>query len=502
MKAISIGACVAILAIATTANAQSLPAGWIEVPGIGAKKYEHSGNATILAVEMSKKKMTLQSYFPVAQKQTAKSVSCPSLAKAVPVSIFDGQAMFASAKEHNGSCFLLVGVKGNKLYTKVAIERIGGETNVVGFAKQLLASDIGHAIAPLQPLIAAGPPPTGKAYMDIEGVEPGFPSNYVTTSNCVTFEDIAQFQTVYLAANIAPETRNMLTKKIEEIGAVRVVPNAQAAEFLVEVVTEENGTRLALWAVNQRPIKGKPGTRCNIMPNTKPMARQVVDDLGQYMAVMKSSRRGTTIISPYRMSPTGFPDYISGPYKDKMLCYKKIPNEEILQFKTIYIADNTPPDLRDMLTTAISATGKYTVVGDAMDANYLVTFDRSIQSDTTKYKDPDRYETVSDDPDGAAMGLPTNSSEVFIPGQVTYKTTRFEISNLSVYGVKHPQKPGEIGIVCGIFSKQASKIKGLAGLAMKNPSKKVTAALVKFLNDPDLSYGDYSPELLEILSQN
>jgi hypothetical protein len=506
MKAVSIRVLAIMLAVAAphiSLTAQNMPAGWSEVPGIGGKKYEFPGSAMILALERPQKKLTLKKYFPMLQKQTASSSNCPALASTIAEPIFEGQALFAFSQEGVGRCFVLAGISNGVLYTKVAIERNGGNTNVESFAKQLLASDMGYAYSPTpKASVAAAAPmvlPKPKLPLGVKTATTGFPANYTVTSNCVTFQDIAQFQKVYLAGNLDLETREMLTNKIAQIGSVQITPDAKVAEFLIEVVPDQGGTRLALWAVGSRPSGKTLGTRCDVMPNIKPTAQQVVDELGQYLTIMGSSRRGPgkAVVSPYRMSPTGFPDYINGPYRDRVLCYKRIPNEEILQFKNIYIAANTPPDLRNMLTTAINGTGRYNVVDDAMDANYLVRLDRDMVTQTDTSKEPDRIATVDNDPTGTAMGMPADTSQVFIPGAVTTTKTRFELGKLSLMAVKHPDKPGDIGVVCGLFFKEASKIKGLKGIGMKNPGKKMTAELIKFLNNPDLSYSDYPPAVLE-----
>jgi hypothetical protein len=492
----------------TSVSAQNMPEGWSEVPGIGGKKYEFPGSAMILALERPQKKLTLKKYFPILQKETATNSSCPILASAAVEPIFDGQALLAFSQEGIGRCFVLAGISNGILFTKVAVERNGGNTNVESFAKQLLATDMGYAYSPTpkEAIAGAAPvaPPKPKLALGVKTATTGFPTNYTVTSNCVTFQDIAQFKSVYLAGNMDTETRAMLINKITQIGSVQITPDAGTAEFLVEVLPDQAGSRLALWAVGSRPEGKMLGTRCNVMPNIKPTARQVVDELGQYLAIMGSSRRGPgrAVISPYRMSPTGFPDYINGPYRNKILCYKKISNEEILQFKNIYVAANTPPDLRNMITSAVNGIGRYNIVDDAVNANYLVTLDRDLQIETNTYKEPDRYVSHDKSPEMTAMGMPADNEEVFIPGKVTKKTTRFEISNLTIMGVKHPEKPGDIGVVCGIFSKQASKIRGVEGWAMKSPGKKMTAELIKFLNNPDLSYSDYPPEILEVLAKD
>ncbi len=468
----------------------------------------------LLAVESPQKKLALKQYFPVAQKQTAESTGCSGLRTAIAEPIFDGQAMFAFSQEESSRCFVWVGISKGKIYTKVAIERNGGKTDVIAFAQQLLAADMGYvlaanptapvlgrAIAPQTPILAKSNVPLMPAGGRTK--TPGFPSNYSEESRCMTFDELAQLQTVYLATNMEPTTRALLIDRLSDVSTMKIVPNANAADFLVEVDRVDGQAKLGLWAVASRPSGNKAGVRCNVMPNTKPTTEQVVNELGQYLTIIGGSRRGPgkAVVSPYRMSPTGFPDTINGPYDDRILCYKRIPNEEILQFRTIYIAANTPPDLRSMLANAIAATGKYTVVDDAMDANYLVRFDRSLTTETTKYKEADRIATVDNDPTGTAMGMPSDTSEVFIPGAVTYKTRRFEVAALTVMAVKHPEKPGARGTVCGIYSQSESKIKGLAGLAMKNPGKKVTAALVRFLNAPDLSYSDFPPVVLEAMAR-
>ncbi len=519
MRILSIWASAGLLTVASASAAQKMPSGWLEVPGIGAKKYEHSGNATILALETPQKKLTLKKYFPVAQKQTAKTAGCPGLGSAIPEPIFDGQALFAFSQEDVGRCFVLIGISNGTMFTKIAIERNGGNTNVADFAKQLLAKDLGYTIPasaiasssgtterPQTAVLAKTPVSASVPAIPIGGrtKTPGFPANYTEAQKCISYQDLVQLKTVYLATNMDISTRALLIKKLSGIGTIDIVSSPKMAELLVEVnPVADGGTQLALWAVASRPSAGKPGTRCNVMPNTKPSAQQVIDELGQYLIILGGSRRGPgkAVISPYRMSPTGFPDYVNGPYTDRILCYKRIPNEEILQFRNIYIAANTPPDLRKMLTDSIYATGKYTVVDDAMNANYLVTFDRDMISQTIRSKEPDRIATVDNDPTSTAMGMPTGTHEVFIPGQVSYSTTRFEIASLTVKGVKHPDKPGEKGVICGIYYKEASKIRGLGGIAMKNPGKKVTAELIKFLNNPDLSYSDFPPEVLEAFAK-
>jgi hypothetical protein len=474
------------------ASAQELPKGWSEVSAIGAKKYEFPGSATVLATRKIDKSATLEQFFKMAQRQTSQTAGCPLLESAIAESIFDGAAMFAFSQEGVGRCFVLVGTRSGQFFTKVAIERNGGNTNVEAFAKQLLAADLGFRVTQIAsaPIMSKAPVDSSAATVTPQGGATGFPADYNTTEKCVTFDEIAQFQKIFFAGNIAPETRAMLVNSVSKTGSMQIVSNASAADFLVEVAPEKNGTRLSLWAVASRPVAGKPGSRCNVMPVTKPTAQQAIDELSQYLTVLAGSKRGVGKVgdSASRMAQTGFPDYLNGPYKHKNLCYKRIANEEILQFKNVYVAADTPPDLRSMITSAITSTGRFNVVDDSLKANYLIALTRDLNSSTETFKEPDKI----------VVG---EWSETLVRGKTIKEKTDFETVGLSIMGVRHPNNAAEVGMVCGIYRVAASKVRGLSGWAMRDPGKTMTAELVKFLNKPDLTYSDYPTAVLEALAK-
>jgi hypothetical protein len=246
--------------------------------------------------------------------------------------------------------------------------------------------------------------------------------------------------------------------------------------------------QLSLWAVSRRPNAKLYGQRCQVMGAADLKLQPVVGKMIGFLWAMQGPGRG----------PRHFAS--AGRYYDKYACYKYIPDAEILAFKRVYLERDTPPDLKARIAEALKITGRYTVVDDSENADYMVSLSRREHSQIEKTQRPDIIvggEVTMDPADGS-----TSQATYRRHGGYDEKKVRFAIAELTIRGVKHPSKPGAPGLVCDIYYKEADKIKGLAGLSRKDPGQKLAGELVRFLNQPDLSYSNWPKEVLDVFYSN
>jgi hypothetical protein len=316
----------------------------------------------------------------------------------------------------------------------------------------------------------------------------GFPMDYEQTSLCGAFDNVGPFRTIYLAKNIEPDVRALLTQQLTASGVVEIIENANKADYLVEMDTRYL-MQLTLWAVSRRPNAKLYGQRCDVMGGADVKLQPVVGKMIGFLWAMQSSDRGPRHFSS------------SGRYISKYACYKYIPDAEILAFKRVYLERDTPPALAAQIAAELKAAGRYTVVANSQDADYMVSLSRREQTDVQRTQRPDIIDggPISMDPsDGSIQqGEGTRRS-----GGYDQKKVRFDIAELTIRGVKHPPKPGAPGLVCDIYYKQADKIKGLSGLTRKDPGKKLTEELLRFFAAPDLTYSQYPKQVLEVFYSN
>jgi hypothetical protein len=315
----------------------------------------------------------------------------------------------------------------------------------------------------------------------------GFPKDYEETSLCGAFDNVGAFKTIYVAKNINPDTRALVIQELKNSGVVEVTENADTADYLVEMSTEYV-MQLRLWAVGRRPTVKLPGKRCEVSGGADVKLQPVVRKMIAFLWAMQGDDRG----------PRHFAS--AGRYNSKYACYKYISDAEVLRFKRVYLERDTPPALVAQIAAELKAAGRYTVVPNSQDADYMVSLSRREQTDVQRTQRPDIIvggEVTMDPADGS-----TTQKTYRKNGGFDEKKVRFDIAELTIRGVKHPAKPGDAGLVCDIFYKQADKVKGIAGLARKDPGKKLTAELMRFLNQPDLTYSLWPKEVLNVFYSN
>jgi hypothetical protein len=316
----------------------------------------------------------------------------------------------------------------------------------------------------------------------------GFPKDYEDTTLCGAFDNVGAFKTLYVAKNIKPDIRALVIQELKSSGVVEVTENADKADYLVEMNTVYL-MQLSLWAVARRPTVKLPGKRCEVMGGADVKLQPVVRKMIGFLWAMSGTDRG----------PRHFAT--SGRYYSKYACYKYIPDAEVLAFKRVYFERDTPNALVMQIAAELKAAGRYTVVADSQDADYMISLSRRDQTDVQRTQRPDIMDggPVTMDPsDGSIQQGPDTRRS----GGYDEKKVRFDVAELTIRGVKHPAKPGETGLVCDIYYKQADKIKGLAGLTRKDPGKKLTAELMRFLAAPDLTYSLYPKQVLDVFYSN
>ncbi len=315
----------------------------------------------------------------------------------------------------------------------------------------------------------------------------GFPKDYEDKTLCGAFDNVGAFKTIYVAKNIQPDIRALVIQELTSSGVVEVTENADKADYLVEMNTVYL-MQLSLWAVARRPTVKLPGMRCEVMGGADVKLQPVVGKMIGFLWAMSGPDRG----------PRHFAT--SGRYYSKYACYKYIPDAEVLAFKRVYFERDTPAPLIAQITSEIQAMGQYTVVTNSQDADYMISLSRREQSQTDKIRRPDIVYGGGIETDDNGN---TTAREVYSKhGGYDIKKTRFDIAELTIRGVKHPAKLGETGLVCDIYYKQADKVKGLSGLTRKDPGKKLTAELMRFLAAPDLTYSLYTKQLLDVFYSN
>jgi hypothetical protein len=353
----------------------------------------------------------------------------------------------------------------------------------------------------------------------------GFPSGLQTTGPCVTAAQVASFDTAFIAANVTPATRALILKTFAGSKALYFTDNPDEANLLIQITEGTGISDLNLWAV---PNSGQ-GVKCDVMPNTKPTAAALVKDLNDYITALQimnngraghppriakgssaaSKQPGSTMAAAMAKSTvvrapidpnSGFPDIgIGGRYTNKILCDSFLSKGDIDGFTNIFIARNAHPQMRTIVENAITGTPKYRIVQDSLTADFLIELDKREAINVERSRTPKVViagggSTNGDEP--WSNGEASQSEPVLAGGDIVETRTKFDVSDFTVYGVKHPAQTNDQGIICGLYYQVESKARGLRGVTTKDPAKKLTQRLASFFQDPTFDYNAklYPPE--------
>ncbi len=325
----------------------------------------------------------------------------------------------------------------------------------------------------ITPILALAPPDkySGTDFMrpDRDALS-GFPGNYEETSLCKPYEFTGPFKNIFIAKSFPPGFRATLEKTIIDSDAGTIVTDASKADYLVEMdktALDVGFYRTYLWAVNSRPKATKMGLRCivssDMQLNDQPVQfKKIVG----FMLINGTGDRG----------PRHFAFLDRYNYSSK--CYGYISDADILAFKNIYIEMDTPPNLREYMASTLATSSNVRVVTKSSEADYMVSITREAGKITKQTQDPDYVQ------------FDWNAGRAYRrSGEIKTSTSYYDVGELTIRGVQHPADANSKGLYCDIYSKKANKVSGLIGKQTKDPGKRLTAELLRFLSNPDLSYG-------------
>ncbi len=306
----------------------------------------------------------------------------------------------------------------------------------------------------------------------------GFPVNYDQPDSCGAFSSTATFKKIFIAKNMPPKIRDEIERVISKLGGLQVITQEKEAELLIHagpIVDGASTLGMHVYAVSSRPMKTKRGARCITMSVVKTDVASLGKYFESYMRKMASNEGG--------------PFHFAGRdrYAMKGSCYKLIPDVEILAFGNIFIADSPSHKITQAIEKKIAAIEKYTIVSRAADADYIVTIGREFYKNTTQTINRGMSGTQTD-----GNGDPNNpgntTSSWSTPDTIETTTTTNESGELLVLAVKHPKNGEKQGLVCSAYKQVASKNAMFNIWNPRGTSGKLVDGLVKYLNNPDLTY--------------
>jgi hypothetical protein len=320
----------------------------------------------------------------------------------------------------------------------------------------------------------------------------GFPSGYQDTPNCVTMQDVASFDKAFIRADMAPAIKANLTKALNDYGVVKIVTDSEEADFLIDISEASGSASLKLWALAVRPRPAFYGERCNIMPNSKPTSKILINELIDYFKGTRIAAKverdaeeakyndgfpdGREKPKPQRAKGdpritakdpnTGFPiDSYGGEYNLNFNCTGVLTYSELRALSKVFIAKDIPPDVRAKMEKALNDSGKVTIVDDSLKADFLIQLSRGNATE----KEVTRSPTV------------ITSDGVITGGNRSETVTKFETANLSVTVIKHPTIRGYKGTMCLMYGNGASRPSGILAQALaKDPADRMIKDLMKF----------------------
>jgi hypothetical protein len=183
---------------------------------------------------------------------------------------------------------------------------------------------------------------------------------------------------------------------------------------------------------------------------------------------------------------TGFPAMRDGQYKSKIVCTGYLETTRVKAGSAIFMASNTPPKIRNLMTKTIAANGRYRLVPDSRQADFLIIFGRSsgTEARTTRWKDVEHQKDEA--------GQDIGEYDVVERESTTYVT--IDEARLTIFGVRHPASGKADGIICPLYSEKARKVRGAPGMFQGDPGKRLNSQLKTFLAKPDKKYyPDLSP---------
>jgi hypothetical protein len=313
----------------------------------------------------------------------------------------------------------------------------------------------------------------------------GFPVNYDFSSlSCRSsnFNSDATFKKIFVAKNMPPRVREEMEKVITQVGGMKITTREKEADLLLEggplnPGSDTDMTRLDLWAVKKRATKTKRGVRCSVF-ETKALD---LPSTGRYFKSFLEK------MASLEGGPLHFAN--RDRYAINGSCYKLIPDAEILSFKNIFIADSPSPEVTQAMKKQILATGKFAIVGKAVNANYIVSIVRDFNTTTTRTVDRGRGGGTSTVVDGGSSNpvLITRSSPRD-PDTITTTRSENESGELLVLAVRHPKNGEKKGLVCSAYKQEASKGAGFNIWNPQGTSGTLVDGLGNYLKNPDLTY--------------
>jgi hypothetical protein len=328
----------------------------------------------------------------------------------------------------------------------------------------------------------------------------GFPTNYSEEPQCVTEADLSRLKTAYLSKSMSPATRKLFTDHMRALPQVQIVTDASKADYLIDIDERGGQAQLSLMAVARKASGKQMGWRCEIMPHPGKDANGVARDMVLYMQTFYPAAAGTpTAITQAAMRSedmslnkyTGFPDQAwGGRYSNKMICDGYMDAEAINAGTKLFIANDTPDEVKSVIAKAMSQYPKYSIVQNSLEADFLLAFGQTIGTDVRTQPIygyvSTSIERTDDGERSVVGGRPVIGTQT--------STITYDVNTFTIFGIQHPQSGSGTGIICGLFGETASKARGLSGAFTKKPAKKLTEKLVKFFANPAADWLTYIPK--------
>jgi hypothetical protein len=187
---------------------------------------------------------------------------------------------------------------------------------------------------------------------------------------------------------------------------------------------------------------------------------------------------------------TGYPEYGAySRYQSKVVCDGYLSDDDLRQGTKIFIANNTPDNIRNVVKSAVANNPKYAIVTDSLDADFL--FD-SLYVQVTNKQNHYRRETSTTPGTDDGSGDPSRTSGATTSSELVYAGSSKSVVDrhtFAVYAIRHPASEKETGLICNIFMQDA--FKGRKQRVGQDPLKKLTDKLSQFFAYPNSNW--YAP---------